>query len=380
MKQPLRASPGSRHVRIAPALSLLLLAGCTNVGPKSIRNTRFNYNSAIVDTRNEQLLTNLVRLKYRDTPYFIEVSSIATQYVLGLGGSGTVGGIGDKAVGGVGGTIAYEERPTVTYMPLQGETFVNRLLSPLPMSVIVLLSHSGWRFDRLLRCCVQRINDVWNAPTAAGPTPDLAPQHERFMEVARLLEELRQADALHLRYRRVSAGEELETEPLGGGTGHYVITLRFENHPEVAEQSERLKQILDLRRDLDEFFLTSNPTHHSPREIGIMPRALIGVMNYLSQGVEPPQRDVDAGRVNVTRNQDGSEFDWSVVTQGLFRVASSAKQPDDAFVRVEYRGAWFYIEDSDLSSKSTFNLLDQLFQLQSGNTAGAAPMLTLPLN
>lgn len=80
-----------------------------------------------------------------------------------------------------------------------------------------------------------------------------------------MLEELRPADALHLRYRRVSAGEELETGPLDGGTGHYVITLRFENHPEIAEQSERLKEILDLRRDLDEFFLTSNPTHHSPR-------------------------------------------------------------------------------------------------------------------
>jgi len=171
MKQALRAAFGSRQVRIAAILSVFLLAACTNVGPKSIRNTRFNYNSAIVDTRNEQLLTNLVRLKYRDTPYFIEVSSIATQYVLGLGGSGTVGGIGDKPVGGAGGSIAYEERPTVTYMPLQGETFVNRLLSRLPMSVIVLLSHSGWRFDRLLRAASR-------GSTTSGmrrPQPDQRP-------------------------------------------------------------------------------------------------------------------------------------------------------------------------------------------------------------
>ncbi len=174
--------------------------------------------------------------------------------------------------------------------------------------------------------------------------------------------------------------ETLETKPLGSPGEYFVMTLRFGDAPEVAEQSKRLKKILGLRADIDEFFLTSNPTHHSPREIGILPRPLIGVMNYLSQGVEPPQHDVDAGRVTVTRNQDGTEFEWRVLTEGLFRVASSKKAPNNAFVRVEYRGTWFYIDDSDLTSKSTFNLLDQLFQLQSGNTGSAAPMLTLPLN
>jgi len=376
----LRSSYTPHHLRLASVALVSLLSSCTNVGPKSIRNTRFNYNSAIVDTRNEQLLTNLVRLRYRDTPYFIEVSSIATQYLLGLGGSGSVGGLGDNTVGGVGGSVTYEERPTITYVPLQGETFANRLLSPVPMRVIVLLTQSGWRFDRLLRCCVQRINDVWNAPTAAGPTPDLTPDYERFVEVARLLEEMRQADALDLRYRRVDPGEELDTTPQQGQAEAFLLSLLFDDAPEVAEQSKRLKEILGLRQDLDEFYLTSNPTHHSPREIGIQPRPLIGVMNYLSQGVEPPQRDIDAGRVTVTRNRDGSEFDWPVLTQEVFRVASSSKQPNNAFVRIQYRDAWFYIDDSDLSSKSTFNLLDQLFQLQSGNTSNAAPMLTLPIN
>ena len=73
-------------------------------------------------------------------------------------------------------------------------------------------------------------------------------------------------------------------------------------------------------------------------------------------------------------------FPLSPFPSGWFRVASSDKVPNDAFVRVEYRGAWFYIEDSDLNTKSTFNLLDQLFQLQSGSIRRAGPVLTLPLN
>jgi hypothetical protein len=36
-------------------------------------------NSAFQQTNDEQLLLNLVRLRYRDTPAFLEVSSISSQ-------------------------------------------------------------------------------------------------------------------------------------------------------------------------------------------------------------------------------------------------------------------------------------------------------------
>lgn len=43
------------------------------------------------------------------------------------------------------------------------------------------------------------------------------------------------------------------------------------------------------------------------------------------------------------------------------------------------RGSWFYIDDSDLDSKSTFSMLMQLFALQSGNSDGMTPVLTIPV-
>jgi hypothetical protein len=140
-----------------------------------------------------------------------------------------------------------------------------------------------------------------------------------------------------------------------------------------------VKRLLGLSEDLDEFRLTSNPTHRKPDEIGILPRSLMGAMNYLSQTVDPPQRDIDAGFVTSTLNKDGTAFDWNELTGGLFEILSSLDEPETAFVKVRYRNAWFYIDDSDLSSKSTFNLLDQLFQLQAGQAGGAAPLLTLPI-
>jgi hypothetical protein len=50
-----------------------------------------------------------------------------------------------------------------------------------------------------------------------------------------------------------------------------------------------------------------------------------------------------------------------------------------ASVAVYYRDHWFYVDDSNLSSKSTFSLLAQIFALQAGNIKDVSPMLTLPI-
>jgi len=66
------------HRLIVVAAAASCLVGCVSVGPRAIRGARFDYNEAVVRTFDEQMLLNLVRLRYRDTPYFLEVSSIAT--------------------------------------------------------------------------------------------------------------------------------------------------------------------------------------------------------------------------------------------------------------------------------------------------------------
>ncbi|SVB94114.1 uncharacterized protein METZ01_LOCUS246968, partial [marine metagenome] len=59
--------------RVAYSLVILVFAfatiGCLKVGPISLKSERSKFNQAIQKTNNEQLLLNLVRLKYRDTPF-----------------------------------------------------------------------------------------------------------------------------------------------------------------------------------------------------------------------------------------------------------------------------------------------------------------------
>jgi len=83
--------------------------------------------------------------------------------------------------------------------------------------------------------------------------------------------------------------------------------------------------------------------------------------------------------VTFTVDSEGLPFDWSQMTGSLLRVHSGTWPPVNASVAIEHHGHWFWIDDSDLTSKSTFALLSQLFSLQAGGASAAAPVLTIPV-
>lgn len=348
----------------------LLGSACNTVGPRALHSGRNAYNAVLARTWDEQLLLNLVRLRYRDTPSFLEVASISTSYTFegSAAVAGTLGAGDDSADSSLG--VGFAERPTITYLPLSGEKFVKELLSPIPLEIIFLLPQSGWSFERVLRCCVQRMNDLPNAPSAAGPTPEQSPRYEGFLRAARLLRELQVRGDITL---GVPLRGEAEKEP-----DPYV--LRFHDHARDSEEGKELLALLSLEniRDGDVPMVPGGLDRHES-ELAIYPRSLMGVLFYLSQSVESPPGHEERGWVTVTKNGDGRPFDWKALTDGLLRIRSSEGKPDNAFVAIPYRGFWFYIDDSDLTSKSTFGLLTQIYSLKSGSSSKGAPLLTLPV-
>ena len=49
-------------------------------GPKQIDVGHLRYNRAIQESFTKELLLNLVRLKYRETPEFVDIGGVAAQY------------------------------------------------------------------------------------------------------------------------------------------------------------------------------------------------------------------------------------------------------------------------------------------------------------
>ena len=139
-------------------------------------------------------------------------------------------------------------------------------------------------------------------------------------------------------------------------------------------------ELLQLDRDTDTFKLSSNFLEADGAKWTVRTRSISGLLYYLSQSVEVPGVHESAGLTTVTSARTGGVFDWEdTPAGGLFKVRAGSDRPENAYIATFYRGHWFWIEDTDLQSKSTFMLLRQLFDLQAGQTTFHGPTLTLPV-
>src|SRR5580658_1906140 len=97
------------------------VSGC--LGPKAVRYTRLRYNEVVRDTNDEQLLMNIVRLRYADSPVFIDLPNITSQFEMS-GGTGYLGGYGNQFKGGTtslgNGSLSLRDTPTLSYHPREG--------------------------------------------------------------------------------------------------------------------------------------------------------------------------------------------------------------------------------------------------------------------
>lgn len=349
-------------------LVMMGLTSCHQAGPNAVRTGRANYNIVIQQTSSEQLLLNLVRLRYRDVPFFMEVASVSTSFHFDASASASVSlPESEGNIYAFGAGAGYTERPTITYTPLQGDKFVRQLMSPIDLNTILLLYHSGWSVERIFRVCLQSINGVRNAPGASGPTPDYVPKYKKFREVVSLFRKLQLKRVLDM-------GQIPSEDP-----NNPIVEIRIDEDALEYEEVKQLCDLLVLER-ATHFPLYSEVGAKRKDRITTVPRSLMGSLFYISQSVEVPPEDERAKRVTISRDEEGNRFNWREVTGELMHIYSSRKRPHNAYLAIHYRGSWFYIKDSDLTSKSTFSLLMQLFALQVGEIKSTGPILTLPVS
>jgi hypothetical protein len=369
---------GSRRGQVLSVfcLSLLLaVSGCASLGAQAMKGERTLLNTSLQQTNDEQLLINLVRFRYGDTPAFLQVSSISSQLALDVGisaGAELESSKPNRDLLLFGASAGYATRPTLSYVPLQGNEFIQQLLTPLTTEKILLLYRSGWHIKRLFTICVQGMNGLKNAPRASGPTPGRAPEHEDFSKAVGLLRELERKDLVSLVHLPPASGKDPAR-----------VVLHIDPKAHALPETRALITLLNLSPNRPYYplvYTQLQETHLTPVDvIEIDTRSLLGVMFLLSNGVQAPDQEVKEGRVKVTFMESGHPFDWKAVLGDYLKVYVKSEMPVDTQLRVNYRGHWFYIDDTDMESKSTFTFLSQIFSLQAGKAEGIVPVLTLPV-
>lgn len=401
---------------------LAALSGGCSLGPRSIELSRLRYNEAVKRTADQQLLLNIVRLRFTDTPSSLSVSSIADQHELtaGLGLTPFFAPASAGDFGGYRGTVLPQfnlggaTRPTLSYTPQDDEEFAKKLFTPLSLEGITYLVKTTWPISTVFRLYLENLNWISNAETGSGPTPRLEPDFRRFRAGVDALQSLQDQKLLAFNHRSedVSASDPMPLETSAGAAAveaakselelrrtddrHWQLVRKAEiptlRIAEAARGTPEFEQFceafsLEARRlsfdltldEVDPFHFDIEPARL--KQLDLETRSLLQVLFFLSHGVEVPPELIAKQVVPLTFRADGGVFDWHEVLEGLFAVKSSvcAPQPGCAAVEVYYQGYWYYIDASDRDSKATFNLLIELSRQELGNAQHRAPMLTLPL-
>jgi hypothetical protein len=337
----------------------LLAAGCLNIGPSTIVQDRFRYNQAIRDSWEEQMLTNMVAIRYGESPVFLNISSVIAQYGLetsanvaaglnsGFGGSETLEG---------GGRTVWSERPTITYTPVEGQDFAVNLLTPISPTEIFALIEAGWNAERSLRLLLKSINGV----SAYDPTTQQL--NPAFFQVLNAFKALQDQEALGI--RRETDGDMVRT---------YLYLREVEANPIIEEALEVIVGVLRLASDGEGVEVVFGPYFKDPHTITVQTMSVMDILNESAAYIVVPDSHVREGRTAPNRLITGDPS----ITRPLLNVQSAENQPDDALVAVKSRDHWFYIDDKDIDSKKAFSFLMILMQLSAAQQESRGPVVTI---
>jgi hypothetical protein len=114
-------------------------------------------------------------------------------------------------------------------------------------------------------------------------------------------------------------------------------------------------------------------------ELRVSTRSVLGASLFMARGIEIPPEHYERGLVAAPVDENGASYNWADVTEGLFQVHVQKKKPKCAYVAVKHCGYWYYIASDDRTSKASFVLMMQLYDLQIAPRGQAAPVLTLPV-
>ena len=351
-----------------------ILSGCTTFGSGKVAGDRFDYNEAINQSNSQQMLLNIVRLRYMEMPNFMTVSSVITSYEydgnLGLSATSNASPSNETLTGSV--NLGYKEKPTITYSPLAGHDFSVRLLKNIPVDGIFSLGHAGFPMDILIAIGLNRINDVKNMGFGGVPTPGEVEADRQFLQesedltrfnhVLKLLLALEEKGVLEA--RRVQNDEKEYTQL------HFMTDIS----PGMQEYVNELKAILDLDLNLNVFRITDRTTGRDKDEITIQSRSLLAIMAFLARGVMVPDEDEKSKKVVVFPES----MKKNIAAYAPLKIYSQKEPPVDPYAAVKFRDYWFYIDRADTTSKRAFSTLLVIYQVQAPSTGTQAPLLTLP--
>lgn len=359
------------------------------------------YDALATDAACRQLLLNIARARWDEPLHFTALSNIAATYNLQLNAGATppLGGV-DGGAGNLspifGGSWA--DNPTFSIVPVEGEEFTRRLLTPFPESTLTLLLRQGADVDLALRMMAGEYRtQLDGAKVTYANKPADREGYTTFRRVALHLSSIQDRGAL---YAEPMIFTEHWTMPAASITpevlqslqeqftvvrqpdgGAYRITKRtigrivVTNYdPEVLTNEERRALHEEAQHNLDDEVVVDIRAGHPGGEFPLHGkfrlRSFANMIDFVGHALgEDPEYDV------VPHSRTPSVQENPAFTLGILE----SSRPPRGERAVRYHGRYYAVapESGYRWNKKAFVLLYQLFQMTVVKPTAPTPSITI---
>jgi len=351
---------------------LIGTSGCQrfhqHLGPKTIMADRLPYNNAVATSWKEQTLLNIVKVRYLEPPFFLDVPQIVSGYNLVQSADANIGLLNglvpgvpspERFRGLFGAGTAFSDRPTIAYAPQTASQFIVNLTAPIPPGAVMSLIEAGYSANEVLELSIDSINGLRNMSASGG---ELRPADPEFLWAIGVIRQAQLSGDLGVRVEKP-------------GTTDQTILMQFshsDSAPELAEDIARLSDSLQLSSETNQYSVVYGKTRQNENAIAIQTKPIYLMLRDLSPFVQVPAKHLAEGRAQ--------SFDTSGIQDRPLMVHCGAEPPEQSFAAVQYRGCWFWINHGHLESKRTFAYLQLLLKLADTAPKEAKPTVTIQAN
>ena len=294
--------------------ALISVSGCA-VANNAIRSDFADYNAIIQYTQTQQMLLNIVRMHFCETPLFLQAGGLTASYestVAGNAGGSNAQQPGVTFTYAFGMNYQFSTKPVITYTPVDGAAYVHQYMSEVSPETFLLLLRSGWEIDKLASILFEKIT--------------------------------------------LESGEVLVNQP---SATNYLKEKDFFQTLRAAQIAGSLSVSIGEKGSL--VFHDGKQTAHIA---SYQLRSIMMIMSDLAQNTETPQEHSDLVEFGDKNNE--------------IRIRATKAKLDDSMVSVEFAGYQYSVSSSDIKSKNTLSLLMQLSRIQAA-PVGPSPVLTIPV-
>ena len=380
------------------ALALTVL--CSGCFPAlQLNRTVMAYDAIAIETVCRQLLLNIARARHDEPLHFTALSNIAATFNFQLNAGAT------PPLGGTegGGSLApifggsWSDNPTFSIVPVEGEEFTRRLLTPFPESTLTLLLRQGADVDLVLRLMAGEFRTDRDGQRATyANKPADRDGYSTFRRVVLQLSSIQDRGSLYAEPLMFSESwtvpaASITPEVLQSLASQFVVTRERDAYrltkrtigrivitnydPEVLSNEERRNLHYEAEHSLDDELVVDVRTGHPGGEFPLHGkfrlRSFANMIDFLGHALgDEPEYEVSPHSKTPTVKENPA------FTLGLVESSSAPGSGDRA---VRYRGHYYALRpDTGYQwNKKAFVLLYQLFQMTVVKPAAGGPSITI---